>query len=203
MSKMFHITPPDVSHGVNVQDQPYIPPHLLLNFIAVCQHKSIRHAATVQCMPQTALARNMARLEGIIGQSLIHQQPGRFRLTPVGQRVFDALREDANALQSKVQVALAQGTLVQAPQAPVLAMDVNIWGVASVLRPYLKDLQSLGCGLNFLAPHWATGQKPDVRCYLAQNPLTDYENDVLFREEIIAVCATDYPLPDGGLTVAD
>ncbi|MGV6839339.1 MAG: LysR substrate-binding domain-containing protein [Planktomarina sp.] len=198
MSEMFHAK--DLHPvGAGISPVPNVPPYLLVSFAEVATQRSMAHAATKQCMPYTQMAQNMARLEGLVGTPLITPDAGRFTLTETGRKLFSAIKQDVQAIHTSAQTVFSEPFKMGASEgAPTLAVGLSVWGMASILRPYLADLQGLGCDLNFVSANSFVDTAPDVVCYLGKSPKPGYESEVLFGEEIIAVAAPHYPMPEEG-----
>ncbi len=176
-----------------------IPPHLLVSFLGVAQHKSMSHAATVQCLPQSQMTQQMARLEGLLGAPLFQGAPGKLTLTELGQRLYDGVKDPLRDIQ--LGAAALMGPAMDAPIAsdvPRINISLQIWGLAGLLQPYLNELRGLGAELNFVTSQEAQNTPPDVLCYLGKSALPGYECDALFGEEVIAVCGNRYPVPKDG-----
>ncbi len=179
---------------------PELPAYLLAAFVNVAQQQSITQAAALMAVPYTLVAKQMARLEGLVGVPLLSQDRGRIRLTDEGVDLYDEVSGLTANMQQQALSSMQRAK--QTPSAPIgqptLNIEFSVWGIAAALRPNLTKLRSLPCGFNFVAPG-ALSEAPDVICYLGKRPRDGYRNLVLFGEEVVAVCAPDYPIPEGGL----
>lgn len=185
--------------GSTLSHSPNVPPYLLVSFAEVADQRSMAHAATKQCIPYAQMAQQMARLEGLVGMPLITPDAGRFTLTEMGRKLFTAIKNDVQAINKTAQDVFSQPFQKSGVEgAPTLSIGLSVWGMASILRPYLADLQSLGCDLNFVSSSRLVDTDPDVICYLGKSAKPGYESEVLFGEEIIAVAAKHYPMPEDG-----
>lgn len=63
---------------------------LLRIFRVIVQEGSLNKAAIKLCVTQSALSQSLKRLEEQVGSDLIQRQKGQFRLTSVGEIVFEA-----------------------------------------------------------------------------------------------------------------
>ncbi|MEO0357918.1 MAG: LysR family transcriptional regulator, partial [Pseudomonadota bacterium] len=178
-----------------------IPPHLLVSFLGVAQHRSMSHAATVQCIPHGQMTQHMTRLETMIGAPLFQGQSGKLVLTSLGERLYSGIKDPMESLQIGAS-HLVGGQVDATPRlaAPRLRISLQIWGLAALLQPYLMDLQGLGADLNFVSAKQAKTEPPDVLCYLGRAPMDGYACEPLVGEEIISVCSDRYPLPKGGFS---
>ena len=179
---------------------PELPAFLLASFVNVAQQQSITQAATLMAVPYTLVAKQMARLESLIGRPLITQDRGRIRLTDEGVGLYDEVSGLTANMQQQALHSVQKSKQSPAARAgqPTLNIEFSVWGIAAALRPNLTKLRGLQCGFNFVAPG-ALSEPPDVICYLGKRPREGYRTSVLFGEEVVAVCAPDYPIPDRGL----
>ncbi len=179
---------------------PELPAYLLASFVSVVEQQSITHAAAIMSVPYTLVAKQMARLEGLVGVPLITQDRGKIRLTDEGVGLYDEVSALTANLQRQALHSVQQAKAAPAARTgrPTLNIEFSVWGIAAALRPYLTKLRSLPCGFNFVSPG-ALSEPADVICYLGKRPKDGYRTAVLFGEEVVAVCAPDYPIPQGGL----
>ncbi|NVK40482.1 MAG: LysR family transcriptional regulator [Oceanospirillaceae bacterium] len=63
--------------------------NLLRTFVFIVQARGISRAADRLCLQQPTVSAALKRLEEAVGRRLIDRRPGRFELTPAGQRLYD------------------------------------------------------------------------------------------------------------------
>lgn len=183
-----------------------LPAHLLVNFVQVVDQSSITKAATEMNVPYTLVAKQISRLEGLVGVPLISQTHGRVVLTSAGDALYKNASSASNDLQTQALTSVSSleksgRTPLAKSDRPTLNIEFSVWGIASVLRPHLSKLRGLGCGFNFVGDA-GLDRAPDVSCHLGKRPKPGYNSKTLFGEEVIAVCAPHYPIPQSGLDVA-
>lgn len=183
---------------------PTLPAHLLLTFCCVAEHKSVAHAATVLCLPYTVVSQQIARLERLIGLPVFNHSPGRVHLTDLGRDILITTQPKIVEIQDQGRASLERAIDAGPPEVttslPDLQIELDLWGMAAALKPYLNVLRDLSCNLNFVTKSARFARMPDVTCHLGDAPLDGYDSTLLFGEEIVAVAGAKYPVPEGGFT---
>ncbi len=183
--------------------KPLPPLNCLQAFEAAARRQSFTHAATELSLTQSAISRQIKRLEEFLGRPLFHRDALGVALTPAGERYFvlvqRLLRELASGTaaltrrQGSLQLTLASSPTVAAMwltrQLPELKracpqLDIRI---LTMDDPRQMDASEFDLALYYLVP----GE---------MEPAGVQINRIFEQEEVIAVCSPAYLHQAGPVT---
>ncbi len=162
------------------------PPDLLVGFEAAARHLSFTKAAAERFVTQSAVSRQVAQLEALLGVKLFERRHRALALTPEGRQLADTVAQALALLHGTVERIRAQ------PRRELLSLTTTP-GLASLwLIPRLAD---------FLAAHPGVDVRIDATLELRElqrdgidlairyGPVQGLAGDPLFDETLQPVCA--------------
>ncbi len=172
--------------------------NLLRTFMFVVQERGVSRAATALHLSQPAVSQALKRLETAVGGLLLYRRNGEFRLTGLGEEIYQLAREmygmvariDEAAAQeqdevagplrllvmSKIQSAAYDEFLCQFHRRyPKVEFDVDVMQSAAILDTLSKRLPALGL------------------C-LCRKEIDNVERRLFLRHRYVLVCGRNHPL---------
>lgn len=167
------------------------PTNALVTFEAVARLLSFTQAARELGVSQAATSRQVRLLEGHLGVALFSRARKRVRLTPSGQQLLEAvamglghiasaadgLRRDRHGRALTVATSLAFSAFWLMPRLPAFHAAYP----ALELRLSTSDSES----------DWYADDV-DVAVVFGPQAVSGWQSEVLFGDEVIAVCRPDY-----------
>jgi DNA-binding transcriptional LysR family regulator len=183
--------------------KPLPPLNCLQAFEAAARSLSFTHAATELSLTQSAISRQIKRLEECLGRPLFHRDALGVALTPAGERYFQLvqrlLRELASGTaaltrrQGSLQLTLASSPTIASmwltrklPELQQLYPQLEI-RILTMADPRQLDLSEFDLALYYLVP--GEMEPPGVQI-----------TRVMEQEEVIAVCNAGYLQQAGPVT---
>lgn len=176
------------------------PVGVLQSFVIAARHESVSLAARETGLTQSAVSRQIAQLEEIIGQALFHRAGRRIALTEAGAAYAEAIGPAIDAIRRATGEAMAKrrdgeftiatlpsfGMRWLAPRLPQLtsAHPEMVVNMAARSEPFELAASGFDAAIHYGRPDWENAA-----------------HDLLFPEESVPVCAPAF-LADHDITGA-
>jgi DNA-binding transcriptional LysR family regulator len=172
--------------------------NLLRTFMFVVQERGIGRAATALHRSQPAVSQALKRLEGAVGGLLLHRAKGEFRLTGLGEEIYEIARDmygtmariENAAVQHRAEVAGTLRLLVMSRvqssayddffaqfhrRYPQIEFHIDVMQSAAILDALAKRVPALGI------------------C-LCRKPVEALHRRLFLRHRYAVVCGRHHPL---------
>ncbi len=172
-----------------------LPFHRLNAFEAAARHLSFSHAAHELNVQQPAVSRHIAALEEELGVALFIRSKPRLTLTREGRALAESIRTGFETIRDGLQNAASDQS------KDTVLVSASIGFTSLWLLPRLAEFQAAypAINLQIITRDQNDDFDPansDVVILFGENGTIAPESQLIFREEMVAVCRADL-LPDG------
>jgi LysR family glycine cleavage system transcriptional activator len=172
-----------------------LPLSALRAFEAAGRHESFQKAADELSVTTSAVSRQIAELERIVGGQLFTRTVRKVELTEEGARLLHALSEAFDGISGAIDEARSD-IRVRSRAAHALKIHVLPTFATRIVIPYLPEFEAQYPDVPVtlkVAADGAAGSVGDYDVFVDYSPTPPHEdNEVLFQEDALPVCAPHY-----------
>ncbi|GAA6206800.1 LysR family transcriptional regulator [Cognatishimia sp. WU-CL00825] len=170
----------------------------LCAFVLVCRSGTLSHAARVLKMSQPSLSVRIKNLETTLGTTLFLRKSTGVTMTATGRALFGMLQDPMD------RAALQFQTFRDRARKDRVVLSVDHAFAALWLLPRLPQLrEELGstdiCIVTSQDPAGVEGAETDIEVYMARADQRDAQADLLFFEDVSAICSPAFMHANPGL----
>lgn len=182
----------------------FLPPVAqLIALEATARHESISRAAEELHLTQGAVSRQICHLEQRLGITLFNRVKQRVVLTEVGRAYASEIRQAFDALSAATQKSIMARDGASELNLSVLPTFGTEWQMPR-MRDFWKKYPWIGVNFSCrIKPFDFRSEKFDAAIHSGNDYWPDASRTLLFEENLLPICSSDYAKEHGFEFVAD